>query len=276
MTTSCWSGTGTTQYRCAPEVSDTLTLGVVIQPRFIPRLAITVDWFDIDIRDTISGIGANTILEQCLLEGNTALCPLIQRDAQGTIWLTSNGFVVDTTQNIGGLSTRGLDIGASWSTDVGTFGNLGFNFVGTWLDELTVDTGVTPEFDCAGLYGNICGTPNPEWRHTARVTWTHPDGYGVTARWRHFGSVAQDTTELGGSVQPANERIPSQNYLDMALTFRVGDHYNFRVGVNNLLDRDPPIVGTPACPAGICNGNTFAQVYDVLGRYIFAGVTLNF
>jgi outer membrane receptor protein involved in Fe transport len=46
--------------------------------------------------------------------------------------------------------------------------------------------------------------------------------------------------------------------------------------VNNILDKDPPLVGGQACPAGICNGNAYTQVYDALGRYIFAGVTLDF
>ena len=56
----------------------------------------------------------------------------------------------------------------------------------------------------------------------------------------------------------------------------VGDHYNFRLGANNLLDKSPPVTGSQACPAGFCNGNVFAQVYDALGRYIYAGVTLDF
>jgi hypothetical protein len=43
-----------------------------------------------------------------------------------------------------------------------------------------------------------------------------------------------------------------------------------------VFDKAPPIVGTPACSSSACNGNTYAQVYDALGRYVFAGVTLDF
>jgi outer membrane receptor protein involved in Fe transport len=46
-----------------------------------------------------------------------------------------------------------------------------------------------------------------------------------------------------------------------------------RVGINNLLDKDPPIVGGDDAPA---NGNTFPQVYDALGRYIFGTVIARF
>jgi outer membrane receptor protein involved in Fe transport len=125
---------------------------------------------------------------------------------------------------------------------------------------------------CAGLYGNICGIPNPEWRHQARVTWTGPHGIGASLRWRYFSGVDID----GTASQPELAHIGSQNYFDLALTFRMNDHYSFRLGANNLFDREPPITAAQACPAGICNGNAFSQVYDALGRYIYAGVTLDF
>ena len=195
--------------------------------------------------------------------------------------------MTNVTQNIGGLSTRGIDIGASYSMQLGGLGSLGFNFVGTYLDELIVDSGVDPAgatdgvYDCVGFYGNQCGTPNPEWRHTARVSWNHPDGYGLSLRWRHFNAVEVDDLSTdpdltGPNIQPANQRLPSVDYFDLAASFRTGDHYSFRFGVNNLLDKDPPINGSQVCPPGPCNGNTWSQVYDALGRYIFAGVTLDF
>jgi len=264
-----------------PEIADTITLGVVIQPRFVPRLAITVDWFDIQVENAIQALGADNIINACLDTGDANFCDRINRAANGSLWLSNTGFIEDLQENIGGVSTRGIDIGASYSMDVGSFGNVGFNFQGTWLDELVTDQGFGVVFDCVGFYGNQCGTPNPEWRHTARVTWTHPDGYGLTARWRHFGSVdvddlSDDADLAGGNTQQGHAHFSSVNYLDLALSFRIGDHYNFRLGVNNILDRDPPLSGAQVCPAGPCNGNTWAQVYDALGRYVFAGVTLDF
>jgi iron complex outermembrane recepter protein len=270
-----------------PEIADTITAGVVIQPRWIPRLALTIDWFDIDLTGAIQGIGADTILAACTQTADPFFCGLVNRDQFGSLWRSPNGFVVDLTQNIGGISTRGVDIGASYSMPIGGLGSLGFNFQGTWLDQLIVDTGIevpgTPStFDCTGLYGPICGTPNPEWRHTARLSWSHPDGYGLTLRWRYFQGVDLDATSdnpnlnNAGRQRPEDLRLGSRNYIDLALNFRVGDHYAFRLGVNNLLDKDPPLTGQTNCPAGPCNGNTWAQVYDSLGRYIFAGVTLDF
>lgn len=263
-----------------PEIADTITVGVVVQPRFIPRLAITVDWFDIDVADAIQGIGADNIINTCLQTNQ--LCNLVQRaPGSGSLWATNNGFIVDTTQNIGGISTRGVDIGVGYSMDIGSLGSLGFNFVGTWLDELIIDSGVGTAFNCAGFFGNQCGTPTPEWRHTARLSFTHPDGYGASLRWRHFSGannddLSDDPDLAGPFTQDGNDRLPSRNYFDVAFTVSVGDHYQFRLGVNNVLDSEPPVVGQDVCPAVICSGNTYSQVYDALGRYLFAGVTLNF
>jgi len=219
-------------------------------------------------------VGADTILDECgVTTVNPFFCALIQRDQFGSLWRTSAGFVRDFALNIGSLKTRGIDVQASYNMELGGLGGLGFSFVGTWLDQLITDTDLSDPIECVGNFGTICGTLNPEWRHTARVSYTHPSGLGLSLRWRYFSGVNLDPQ---ATVRPADLRIPSQNYIDLVFTARIEDHYAFRLGVNNIMDRDPPIVGSQACPAGICNGNAYTQVYDALGRYIFAGVTLDF
>lgn len=259
-----------------PEIADTYTVGVVLQPRFIPHFALTVDWFDIKIKSAIAGVGADRIIGQCVSGVNPAYCALVHRDQFGSLWRTANGYIQDLSLNISQLSTRGIDVQASYSMDIGRFGGLSFNFVGTWLDHLVADG-----LDCAGLYAGACGTPNPEWRHTARISWNGPDGIGLSGRWRYFSAVDNDGssfTLVNGVrvIRPGDARIPATSFFDLTMTARIGDHYSFRLGVNNILDKDPPLVGSNACPAGICNGNSYTQVYDALGRYIFAGVTLDF
>ena len=270
-----------------PEIADTWTLGVVIQPSFIPRLAITIDWFDISIDAPIQPIGQDVILATCAATLDPTFCGLVQRDQFGSLWRTGTGFVRDLNQNIGKFSTRGVDVGISYSQEIGSWGNLSASFIGTWLDELLTDNGVSEPYDCAGFYGPICGIPNPEWRHKLRVTYVHPDGYGFSLQWRYLAGVdvenSSSNSTLNQAFSPFNEHLPAQNYIDLTLTARIGDHYNFRLGVNNIFDREPPIVGANgastvinACAAVVCSGNTYPQVYDALGRYIFAGVTLDF
>ena len=178
----------------SPEIADTWTAGVVVQPRWIPGLAFSVDYFDIKIQDTITTVGADTILAVCGTTRDPAVCGLIHRNAvTGSLWLTPDGFVQDLTQNIGSLRTKGVDINASYSHRIGGLGTLGLSFVGTYLIDLITNTGVSVPYDCTGFYGNVCGVPAPEWRHQARVTWNAPDGIGVSLRWRYFGAVRQDS-----------------------------------------------------------------------------------
>jgi outer membrane receptor protein involved in Fe transport len=244
---------------------------VVLTPTFLPGFSASVDYFNIKVKGAIQGIGADTILQNCnRTTADPFFCGLITRDGSGSLWRSSNGFVTDLSQNIGRLETAGIDVNAAYSRQIGGAGRLGLSFVGTYLDKLVSNPGVGPDIECVGKAGNVCGTPNPKWRHQARVSFDMPNGFGTSLRWRYF-----DPVDLDGG-RPGASHFDAVSYFDLALTMAVGDHYNFRLGANNLLDKAPPVTGSQACPAGFCNGNVFAQVYDALGRYIYAGVTLDF
>lgn len=255
-----------------PEIADTYTVGVVLTPTFLPGFNASVDYFDITVEGAVQGIGADTIMDLCVNDQNLDFCDYIVRDGSGSIWRTSNGYIEDLSQNIGELKTSGIDVQAAYSRQIASAGRLNLSFVGTWLNELSTNAGVqdAPTIDCVGQAGNLCGTPNPKWRHQARVGFDFANGVGTSLRWRYF-----DPVDLDGGVA-GSDHFDAVNYFDLAFTFEVGDHYNFRLGANNILDKEPPITGGQACPAGSCNGNTFAQVYDAIGRYIYAGVTLDF
>ncbi|MGC5796213.1 TonB-dependent receptor domain-containing protein [Sphingomonas sp. NFX23] len=263
-----------------PEKADTYTVGVVLQPSFIPRLAITVDAFQIKVDKTITTIGQDTTLTTCIATADPTFCGLINRDQFGSLWRTPNGYVVDTNQNLGSIKTRGIDVGASYSHEIGSIGSLGLSMNGTYLDQFKTDNGVSAPYDCSGYYGLQCGTPAPKWRHRARATFTTTDGVGLSVQWRYFDPVKLDRTSgnptLAGPSALVNQRIPAQSYFDLTATVAIADNYTFRLGVNNILDRDPPLVTSQALSPVFGNGNTYPNVYDALGRYIFAGVTLNF
>ncbi len=270
----------------SPETADSYTLGVVLQPRFIPGLAVTVDAFDIRLVDAIGVIGFDTIITQCLATGDPFFCSRINRaPGSGSLWLGNSGFITDLNTNVGGLSTRGIDVNASYARQIGGMGNLNLSLVGTYLDELIVNPLAEIKYDCAGFYGNQCGTPNPKWRHKFRVGFTLPSGIGISGQWRHFSRVKVDglsndpdltAPSTSPIVREANRELKAQNYFDLALSAKIGDQLSLRIGANNILDRSPPLAGGQTVFAGSGNGNTFPQVYDALGRYLFAGFTVDF
>jgi iron complex outermembrane recepter protein len=263
-----------------PEIADTYTAGVVLQPSFLPGFSLSVDWFNIKVENAIQGIGADTIVTQCTNTSDPFFCGLVNRDASGSLWRTSNGYIINTSQNIGYAKTKGVDVAAAYSRQLGGLGRLNMSFVGTWLDKLESFDGITVPVDCVGYHGALCGTPTPKWRHQMRVGLDTKMGIGISLRWRYFDPVVQDRSSsnpnLSGTTQPANLRIPAVSYFDLTLSADVGDSFKFRIGANNILDKSPPTTVGAACPAGPCNGNSWAQVYDSLGRYVYAGVTLDF
>ncbi len=275
-----------------PEKSDTYTAGVVLTPRFLPRFSLTVDYFNIKVKNTISAIGSQVILNSCVTSGN--LCELVHRDpATGSLYLNPNGFVRNTNLNIGSIGTKGIDVAASYRIDfsdlgLGLPGGLGFDFVGTYLLSLTTEPGVlgpdnvTRQFDCKGYFGLNCGTPNPDWRHTLRVTYTSPGGFSFSTRWRYFAPTLNDSLSTNAflgytapGADPVDARLHAVHYIDLAVTVKASDRHSFRVGVNNVFDKDPQVLGANGLGT-FSNGNTYPGVYDTLGRYIFAGFTGNF
>lgn len=255
-----------------PETADTWTAGVILQPRFIPGLALTADYFNIKVSNIIGSLTFAQVLNGCMGFGNApqdqTLCQFIHRGPNsGSLWLGPNSFVVLTNINQGGLGlqTKGVDLNGTYSHRLGGVGTLNLAFTGTYLRKLE-----NPHFavNCAGLYADVCGTPNPKWRHVARATLTMPNGIGASVRWRYFSGV--DAAPGQGAVG-ADAHLKAESYFDLTLTARMQQRLNLRLGVNNVFDKEPPIVGAPAA-----NGNTFPQVYDSLGRFIYAGATVDF
>ena len=270
-----------------PETADTLSFGLAFQPQFAPGLRFQVDYFDIKVKDAIQAPNADFTLLMCALNGDPTTCGKVNRDRDGSLFDPSgNGFIVDTLQNIGSIRTSGIDFDASYSLEIGRAGRLGFSFVGTLLDKLetTPQSGVT--YDCEGLYGSICGVPAPKWRHKADTTWRTPwAGLDVTLGWRYFDAVkrdAEDSNEFLGflgtvtGVLPTDSELGSRSYFDLTAGMTIAQRYNLRVGINNLLDKDPPLNGSLTCPTGPCNGNTWPQMYNSVGRQIFGLVTIDF
>jgi iron complex outermembrane receptor protein len=266
-----------------PEKADTITAGAIIQPRFIPGLALTADYFTIKVKNLIGAPSFAGTFSDCF-GGDASACARINRNPNnGSLWQGTTGFVVLTNQNFSGLglSTKGVDLSGSYSHKFGGMGTFNASFVGTYLMSLKAGTGSGGE-----QVGRFAGqTPNPRWRHKLRLGFQLPDGLGISGQWRYFsGEHCSRTLDLGCQVRirgvlidrPGNLIIKPQSFFDLAMTARITNKFNLRFGANNILDKQPPVAGGEVIPAGFGNGNTYPQVYDALGRYMFAGVTVDF
>ncbi len=260
-----------------PETSDTFSYGFVFTPRFAPGLSVSVDYFDIDIEDLISTVGAENTLTACYDFDDQLACSRINRNpANGALWIGS-GNVDDLNTNIGGLSTKGVDLNLNYTGfDMGSWGSLSLNMTATYLDEIITDPGIEgfAPFDCKGQFAGACVSSlttavNPETRTRTRIGWETPWNVDLALTHRYISSVTQN----GAAANRIDRKLPHESYFDLFGSWTVTDMAQVRLGINNVLDNDPTLnasVGTTG------NGNTYPQVYDALGRYIFGGVTVKF
>jgi iron complex outermembrane recepter protein len=264
----------------SPEKADTYTAGLVFTP--IRNLTGSVDWWSIKVDGAVGQAPAQTTLNQCVFSGQN--CNLVQRDQFGTLWILPTGFVSAINQNLGGYHTTGVDLAVNYLLRMGSWGSLNLNAIGTYVNKWEFEPikGLG-KFDCVGFYGPQCGTPTPKWRHKVRGTWTTPWNVDIAATWRHIDKVTVEF-ESGNSIlngsgtlspaDPTDKTLGSRDYLDLAAVWTINKTFSLRGGVNNVFDKDPPIVSSViADPAIFGNGNTFPQIYDTLGRLIFLNLT---
>jgi outer membrane receptor protein involved in Fe transport len=270
---------------------------VVLQPRFLPRFAFSVDYWNIDLKHAIQGPGADAIMNDCVLNSTAGSirpsCGLIHRDPGGSLWLVASGpgegFIYDVPSNSARITTQGYDFNTSYSQRLGGLGNLSLSFLGTWVRKYVTDNGIAPPYDCAGYYGTTCSNnPSgsdsaiPKWRHKARATLQTPFGLGLSVAWRMVGALRYESSssDIALTNPPVNfnQRVKPQHYIDLAATYSLMDAVNLRAGVNNVFDKDPPIIptGLGACPGRSCAGNTYPGTWDYMGRYLYAGMTVDF
>jgi iron complex outermembrane receptor protein len=235
-----------------PETADTFTAGVVLSP--LSRLNLTFDYYDIRIKDVITTIAAQDLVTRCF-NGNLDLCTKVERNAQGTIVRTVATFV-----NLAEYQTDGIDAELSYVMPVSA-GNLSFRLLGTWVNGLTTDDGVS-KIDYVKSQGYSFGLGVPEWRVNASIGY-QDETFGATLRARYLSAGSYNTT-----VNIVNNHIPAFTYFDLQLNARIpvakGPQLELYANATNLLDKDPPVSAT------------FSPYYDVVGRYITVGARVRF
>ena len=256
-----------------PEIADTYSVGLVLTPSALPRFSATVDVFDIKIK--------NLILSQCVNDDDPQFCAMVHRDSAGSLWFSPLGYVDDPLLNLGFEKTAGADVSFNYTQSAGAFGSVNFNLIGTYTASfITEPFPGSGDYNCAGYFGGTCDNPLPKWRHTLTVAWATPwHGMGLQARWRHLGNTKNDVANpsplLAGKINPLTLYTGTRDYLDLIATDQIFSSVSLQLGVNNVLDKDPPILATSSL-GGFVNGNTYAQTYDTLGRFVFANLKIDF
>ena len=252
-----------------PEKGTVLTTGVVYEP--LRGLDFTLDYWHVKIDEAITNLPFATILSQCYTGGQDKFCQDVIRDPV-TFHIDH---IVDIIQNVGSLTTSGLDFSAAYQyrNNMGTFRHA---FEGTYLFQYNVDTGlVNPDtgkeqiLHGRGFYD--LGL-NPALKFNLFTTWAHPSGLGAGFNIR-FVNGSQECDQNDCNTPPDDGR-PNHGRLDIA-GYATGDlfvNYGLKtsqgltritVGVNNVIDATPPIIyNGPAL-------NADESAYDFMGRQVY-------
>jgi outer membrane receptor protein involved in Fe transport len=253
-----------------PETADVFTAGIVFLPRFLDGLSLTLDYWNLAVDNSIQTAGAGVLLNNCYEQTDRADCDKIQRGTDRTI---QN--IIDTVTNIGGAETAGIDITAAYRLKAGTAGNFRFSVDLTWLekyDEIQAGGRVVHgkgNYDLG--YGNAFGGVYPAWKWNASVLW-NMKALGAGLNFRYIGSFLEceggtcneeledPTMEVPKRTVPAN--VTADLFAQWGFASPAGKT-TLTVGVNNLLDQDPPTIYDGFA------GDSDSAAYDYLGRFFY-------
>jgi outer membrane receptor protein involved in Fe transport len=292
-----------------PEIADTYTFGVALSSPFstplLSRLRLTVDWYQIKLRNAI-GVSPAATIQRCF---DPFYNPLVTgaagSPAQAVAAATGNacsgpttaltydpapglglGRVTASYTNEGKANIEGIDAQLDWGADIGP-GTFSLNVIGSYYIHYKVkELAHNPMVDYTGTFGTTSlGLQSGayEWRLLTNVGYkVGPASIGL--QWRHLPSVE----DSGEAVAPTPNIVGDPHSYDLfALngSFEVTDNFTIRAGVDNLFNRAPPLTGynvnydnTSADPTlPTTRGGAFnSQFYDTLGRTFYIGANAKF
>ncbi|HET6431893.1 TonB-dependent receptor plug domain-containing protein [Dyella sp.] len=287
------SGSQYAGFPLGPEQGKSFDVGFVYSPNYVQGLSLSADFWHLYLNDTISAIGAQTVLDLCY-NGATQYCPLISRFPTGSANPGEIAQIVEPTGNLGRTDVSGVDFSARYKLPEFSFGNFVVGLDATYLsryDQQTAPgTDANTTFHDAGHFqpfgssqastcpsgGGVCLFPR--WRGNSFVNWNMGD-WSASWRMRYIGAFRN------GSLSPSQDTNPVQGLPGVQFKYgatiyndvSVGYNYeplNTRVdlGVNNLFDKQPPFLYAN----NTLNANTDPSDFDLQGRYYWARVTVSF
>ncbi len=256
------------------ETADTFTVGAVISPPFLEDLNITLDYYDIEITNAVNQLTAQQVVDNCFradnLDHNSDTCQAIHRFPSGQL-----DFVDARSLNVASINATGLDLQVDYAIDLGGalafFGpaSLDLRFIASWAfkNETVAEPG-QPGLDCLGFFGGSCSGFNtfiqPDTKYVFGASFITGELFS-RFQWRNLSSVSL----FPGRSNPIKS-ASAVNYLDLNFDYTFNERYTVFLGIDNLTDEEPPILGFSL--AG--DANVDISLYDVLGRRYFGGIRI--
>ncbi len=274
------------------EGSDTWTLGAVLRSPFqnpLAQFSVSVDYFKISVQDAIGVVQLNSlyggIYRHCYdpafnttMDPNSSFCLQVPRQ-QTTGEKFANPRL--TYQNVGGIISQGIDLGFNWSatlSDLGVHfipGRVSYNLNGNYMIKDARQAAPGEPFE---EFTGLSGFGSFRWTVFNTFSWFNGPA-NVALNWRHYPST-ESYSKFSGIDQRV-KGIDPYNIFDLSVGYTLKAGLQLRAGVENLLDKNPPISdfnpgaggpGTDGYSAGSIAGG---GAYDLLGRRYFLGLKMS-
>ncbi|MDQ8756229.1 TonB-dependent receptor [Sphingosinicella sp. LHD-64] len=266
------------------ERSDSLTVGAVVQPRFLPGLSLSADYYSITVDNVIATPQLQQLVDTCYDSSDTdnAFCGLFERfrgPGAGPNGERPGQILKDSLRlspvNFAALKVRGIDIEASYRRSLPDIGSFRTRF--TFTHVLQNDTFLDPtDPDRANQVLLELGDPQNAFNWDVQLQ-SGPVTFGYQLRYIGKMTPAGGSIENIRSVQgrpPENEDAfsirfyPDVLYHDLRMSIEIGNRLNVYMGVDNLTDRLPPY--------GLNGINNAGGIYNNVGRFFYAGAVARF
>jgi outer membrane receptor protein involved in Fe transport len=285
QTTGVISGSVAAGVDLKPEHGKSYDYGIVYDPSFAPGLSVSADLWRVTLDDLIAPVGAQTVTSSCFANESSPFCALQHRNVSGEY-----AFIQQPTVNLGKLNTKGIDGSIKYKIphfDMfgGDYGDFTAALDATYLIRYNNDTAPGQPGDVivhmAGHYNNQSQYGNfTRWRGLGQLNWLNgPWNINYTARYIHKVTVGWADLREGLSADPGagfegtELHVPTQVYHNLAFGYNLAAyHTRLDVGVNNLADKQPPLM----YQNNVLNSNTDINTYEAIGRYFWGRVTITF
>ncbi len=246
-----------------PEKADTITVGAIVQPAGIPGLRASVDYYSISIKQAISTVTSQSIVDYCHA-GRDEFCAGVIRD--GVTGMITQINV--TPFNADSLKTSGVDFELQYRLPL-LGGDLKLRGLANYVIEIsTTSNGVTEDY--VGLAG-IGAPPQglPEWRVNLDADYAIGD-LRLGASYRYIDGGKFDTRFNLTRLDLADNTVPGRSYVDLSAAYKLNPAVEIYGRVENLFDADPPITPNSIATPTIAN----SQFFDRRGTFFVVGARL--
>ena len=252
-----------------PEKARTISGGIVLSPTFARGFNLSVDYYNIDLKDVIASINSTEVLSRCN-GGEAGFCSQLVFNGPNGALSQINTFPL----NLASLKTSGIDVQADYTMPA-LGGSLQYRILGNYITVLRQNQ-LGNVINAAGAIGpDNAFTGVPRARFTGSITYLR-GGLSLTAQTRFLSAAKLVYTWTSKDVD--DNHVPAIAYVDLRGSIQLTKAVQIFATIDNLLNQDPPNVA-----AGPTQGQTSyyftpiaGQVYDAIGRQYRAGIRVKF